>query len=215
MKKEVFKQFPMFETKRLLIRPFSLKDYDEYIKWYSGDVVHFMEGLHYIKPGDIDAFKRLYLKNAPLLYKKKIAAIWCVADKIDKTIGKIEVCKYDFSAETAQIHYCLSREERGKGIMTEAIQKVLDWCFNILDVNRIYTFVNETNINSAKVLNRCGFFLEGVMREGSANKYTIDGIKIDDTENNNDFLEYKHKHNVCVYGLLKKDYKENLTTAST
>ena len=207
MNKDIFKVFPEFETKRLKIRAFALDDYNQYVAWNGGDVPYYMDGLHYIAEGNIEGYKRLFLKNAPRMFETKESAIWCISDKAtNDCIGKIEVCRYDFHTETAQIHYCLSINERGKGYMSEAISCILNWTFNILDVNRIYTYVNEQNTASANVLKKCGFQLEGIMREASSNKYTIDGHEIKITKNDNSLLKFKMKSNVCIYGCLKSEF---------
>jgi [ribosomal protein S5]-alanine N-acetyltransferase len=207
MDKEVFKQFPVFKTDRLIIRPFVLEDYESFIAWHRGDIVYYMDGLHYFEDGDLETYLRLFLKNVPRMFQTKESIIWCIAEKsTNKSIGKIELCKYDFNAETAQIHYCLAKEARGNGYMSEAVNCILNWAFHTLEANRIYTYVSAENAASANVLKKNGFILEGVMREASVNKYTIDGQEIKITKNDASMAVYKKLQNICIYGCLKREF---------
>ena len=208
MNKTCFKILPEFETERLRLRAFKETDYENYIAWHCGDIPYYMMGIHYIKAGDTEGFKRLFLKNAPRMFITKESAIWCIAEKAsDITIGKIEMCRFDAYANTAQIHYCLSKKERAKGYMTEAIRAVLKWAFEDLDLNRIYTYVWEENDASVNVLVKLGFALEGTLRENNANKFTLDGNEIKNTLKDMTFIEHKLYKNERIYGLLKSEYQ--------
>lgn len=70
MNKDIFKVFPEFETKRLKIRAFALDDYNKYVAWNGGDVPYYMDGLHYIAEGNIEGYKRLFLKNNSYMRKQ-------------------------------------------------------------------------------------------------------------------------------------------------
>ncbi len=84
-----------------------------------------MRGIHYIKKDDIDGFKRFFFKNVPRMLETKESIIWCIAEKTtNRNIGKIELCKFDFNVNSAEIGYCLSKEERTKGYMTEAVNAI-------------------------------------------------------------------------------------------
>ena len=207
MNKDCFKSFPLLHTERLNIRAFREDDFKSYTAWYHGDILYYMMGLHYIQKDDIDAFKRLFLKNAPRMFETKESIIWCIAGKdSDQCIGKIELCKFDMNADSAEVGYCLSKCERGKGYMTEAVKAVIDWSFTALNINRIYAHVWDENKNSANILIKCGFRLEGILRENSANKYTINGDVIKDGGKNKCHTEERQSKDERIYGLLKSEF---------
>ncbi|MFM1921727.1 MAG: putative acetyltransferase, partial [Candidatus Hydrogenedentota bacterium] len=52
----------------------------------------------------------------------------------------------------------------GRGIATEAVRLVVDFGFNCLHANRIEARVYGWNPASARVLEKCGFKLEGRLR---------------------------------------------------
>lgn len=203
MNKDCFKTFPLMQTDRLVLRDFQEMDFEDYVGWHSGDIPYFMMGIHHVK-GNIQDFRNLFLKNVPRMIKTKQSIIWCIAEReTNRSIGKFEMCGFDMNAQSAQIHYCLSKTERGKGYMIEVVRKIVEWAFTDLDVNRLYTYVWEENISSSNVLLKCGFQLEGVLRENVVNKYTTQGYEINKSADN--LIEKKFK-NEQIYGILRNDY---------
>jgi len=209
MNKDTFLHMPSFETKRLKIRPFEKSDFNSYIHWHNhGDIVYYAEGLYNFKSNNQQEFEKFFLQRVPRMYKTKESGIWCIAKKSNNiSIGLIEICKFDSYSNTAQIHFCISNKQRCKGYMTEAVKCMLDWCFSIIGLNRIYTFVSDKNIASSKVLLKCGFILEGIMRQSNANKYTKTGDEIKNTKKDSSFIDQKEYRNDCIYAILKKEYK--------
>ncbi len=56
-------------------------------------------------------------------------------------------------------------------------------------------------------MEKCGFKLEGLLRENDLNNFTFDGHEIKDTKKEKLFVEQKSYKNVRVYGLLKNEYQ--------
>ncbi|MDY2800508.1 MAG: GNAT family protein, partial [Fusobacterium mortiferum] len=79
--------------------------------------------------------------------------------------------------------YYLLTEYWGKGIMTQATEKICELAFEQLDIIKIMATTFKDNIGSRKVIERNGFKLEGI-REKSIYK---NGIIYDE----------------CIYGKLK------------
>jgi RimJ/RimL family protein N-acetyltransferase len=67
----------------------------------------------------------------------------------------------------AKIGYWISRDFRGKGIMTEAVKIATDCMFKKYKLKRIYGNVRTYNKASARVLEKTGFKLEGIQRKAS------------------------------------------------
>ena len=74
-----------------------------------------------------------------------------------------------------EIGYALSPEFWGKGYMTEALNKMIDFAFNDLKLHSIEANVNPNNNSSIKLLKRCGFRKEAHYREN----YLFNGEFID------------------------------------
>ncbi len=65
----------------------------------------------------------------------------------------------------AEISYKIFPKYWRKGIATEALKVVLDFCFNQLKLHRITAGCATENIASAKVLEKSGFLREGYCRK--------------------------------------------------
>lgn len=72
------------------------------------------------------------------------------------------ICLWNFSEDrkTAEVGYEMLPDYHGKGLMSEALQAVLNYGFNELSLQEILAFTNKFNENSKKLLLRHGFVLE-------------------------------------------------------
>ncbi|WP_449621850.1 GNAT family N-acetyltransferase [Robertmurraya sp. Marseille-Q9965] len=69
------------------------------------------------------------------------------------------------SLQSAFIGYFLDQKHNGKGYMTEAVQLLLEYAFNVLKLHRIEAGVMPHNIGSIRVLEKSGFHKEGIARK--------------------------------------------------
>lgn len=73
----------------------------------------------------------------------------------------------------AEIFYNLKEDSfKGKGLMSEALNVVLDFGFSQLQLNRIQALVADYNMPSIKLLEKYGFSSEGRLR----GDYLVDGV---------------------------------------
>lgn len=68
-------------------------------------------------------------------------------------------------AHRDEIGYWLATAYRGKGIMTQTVNAIVDYGFTTRKLLRIDAPVYSFNTESAAVLERCGFRLEGEMKK--------------------------------------------------
>jgi RimJ/RimL family protein N-acetyltransferase len=66
---------------------------------------------------------------------------------------------------SAEIGYWIGEPFWNKGIGTEAIRQMIEYCYYYFDIVRIYAEVFETNKASMRALEKNGFYLEGVRRK--------------------------------------------------
>ena len=66
---------------------------------------------------------------------------------------------------SAEIGYWIGESCWGKGIATEAVRQMTEYTFYYFDIIRLYAEVFETNKASMRVLEKNGFYLEGVRRK--------------------------------------------------
>lgn len=102
-----------------------------------------------------------------------------------KVIGEISVekGKGSLSTRTGEIGYHILTEYWNNGITTEAAKQICEIAFSELDIVRITARAFEPNMGSRKVLEKAGFELEGILKNG----FDKDG----------------KAYNACIYGLTK------------
>jgi RimJ/RimL family protein N-acetyltransferase len=116
-----------------------------------------------------DLFPHPYtIDDAHEFLQKKIteeeATIFCI--EIDgAAVGGIGVHPgQDVHRHTATVGYWLGEEFWGRGIMTEVLTAVTDFCFDNFPLRRISAEVFANNPASARVLEKAGFVLEGRLK---------------------------------------------------
>jgi len=75
------------------------------------------------------------------------------------------VLQTDVYHKSAEIGYWIGEPFWNKGIATTAITLMLDHAFNNLNLIRVYTGVFDFNKASRRVLEKCGFKLEGIFEK--------------------------------------------------
>lgn len=84
-----------------------------------------------------------------------------------EAIGTVGIDSLDPINQSAEIGNILigDKEKRGKGYAGEAVTLLVDFCFQQLNLNRLYLHVFEDNVTAVKLYERCGFKQEGVLRQ--------------------------------------------------
>ncbi|MCR5540383.1 MAG: GNAT family N-acetyltransferase [Ruminococcus sp.] len=91
-------------------------------------------------------------------------AIWMIELKDGTHIG--ELCFKGLSADgIAEIGYGISEEYRNNGYAAEAVRAVVEWAFSNPDITAVEAESVPDNIASIKVLEKCGFVLNGEIGE--------------------------------------------------
>lgn len=85
-----------------------------------------------------------------------------VAGRLAGTIG-VTPGEFEY-ARAAEIGYWLGRAHWGRGIATAALREMTRLVFATTDIERLYAPVFAPNHASMRVLEKCGYELEGVLR---------------------------------------------------
>lgn len=80
-------------------------------------------------------------------------------------IGTIGYYRMKLEHHTAEVGYMLGADHWGKGYMSEALQAVVQCGFDRFLFHRIEAITDPRNNASRKLLEKCGFSLEGIQRE--------------------------------------------------
>ncbi|MBU3127858.1 GNAT family N-acetyltransferase [Clostridium tagluense] len=164
MSSNIFSSFPKIITKRLVLREITEQDAESIYKLLSNPEV--------IKYDTFELFTDI--KQAEDLiecfneaFRQKRAIFWGISLKNESQIIGFCKCEIEIPKIRADLGYDLRPEYWNRGIMTEALDAVIDFTFNKADVNRIEASVSNENNASIRVLEKLGFIKEGVLRKRS------------------------------------------------
>ncbi|MDE7071532.1 MAG: GNAT family N-acetyltransferase [Clostridia bacterium] len=160
------------ETNRLILRRFQDNDAQSmYNNWVSSDdVTKYLTWQSY-KSVD-EAKERInFLKEN---YFNDNFYDWAIVLKeIGEPIGSIGVVDIKENINTVHIGYCIGKKWWRQGITSEALSAVIDFLFDKVEVDRIESRHNILNVNSGKVMQKCGMKYEGTMRKADRDNQGI------------------------------------------
>jgi ribosomal-protein-alanine N-acetyltransferase len=188
---------PVLETERLILRPLVPEDAIDLEKWLSDPELYTYWGRPPIM-SELDPRllfidkKRSHTKPLPdlsirwgIVFKPARRINTARHSNIDSpVIGEISLVEIEDN-RMAKVAYRIARDFRGLGIATEALRRVIDFAFRETELLRLWTNVDDRNTASKKVLEKCGFTCEGLIRQGKM------------------VMTYC---NYRIYGILKEDY---------
>ena len=80
-------------------------------------------------------------------------------------IGSCGLFKWNQKWNSCALACELAPHARGQGLMSEAMQAMLDWGFEQMQLHRVEAWVHPQNTASLKLLERLGFKAEGTLRD--------------------------------------------------
>jgi ribosomal-protein-alanine N-acetyltransferase len=160
---EMFQSFPKVETKNLVLRRLQDSDSNAIFRILADDEV-----TRYYDEASFTAVSQAgsQIEAWENGFVSKRCIRWGIARKADG--GIIGSCGYyGFHPwhKRASIGYELARPFWRQGIMTEALDAILDLGFNKMELNRIEAVVMPENSASIKLLEKLGFHNEGLLKE--------------------------------------------------
>ena len=155
-----FLPFPLLETKRLILRRVNGYDTDTILSLRSNDEVMRYIPRPYLKDKE-DALELIAMFNDKI--ENGIAINWgiCLLDEPTKLLGIIGYYRMKPEHYRSEVGYMLFPEYHGKGIVSEALQKVVEYGFKEMKLHSIEAILDPKNIASEKVLLKNGFVKEG------------------------------------------------------
>jgi RimJ/RimL family protein N-acetyltransferase len=83
----------------------------------------------------------------------------------DEFVGSSGLHRIDWNARCFEIGYWIRTSRAGEGLMTEAVRGIEQFAITDLEANRLEIRCDARNVRSAKVAERAGYTLEGVLRK--------------------------------------------------
>ncbi|MGG0289723.1 GNAT family protein [Bacillus pacificus] len=178
--------FPKLETERLQLRELTLLDAEAMFRYFSKESV--------IRYFGMDSFENIEQAKTTIQtfknrYEEGTVFRWGIEKKgTGQLIGTCGFHLINHHHKRAEIGYELDDTYWGKGYATEALQAILTYGFETLQLIRIAAVVYVENKASQKLLSKAGFQEEGLLR-----KHMIqNGVA----------------HDTILYSLLKEEWKK-------
>lgn len=158
-----FEEFPRFELERVILRRAEDSDSEDLYKLYSDeDVVKYIPFSAFASIQEAKDEMGWYTR----IFAERSGMRWMIEDKQSgRVIGTCGFLEYEKEHNRAEIGYDLAPGFWGRGIMGEVINRVLEFGFAVLKLNRIEAKVEPDNLASARLLDKLGFVKEGVLRQ--------------------------------------------------
>jgi len=105
-------------------------------------------------------------KNGYSSYNRSFILFLLTDKDSNNVIGRCGLHNWNKEHKRAEIGYIMENENfKGKGLMSEAINAIIDYGFNKMNLNRIEALVGVGNIPSLGLMEKYNFKREGVMRQ--------------------------------------------------
>jgi ribosomal-protein-alanine N-acetyltransferase len=158
-----FEPFPNLETSRLFLRRVTATDVKEILELRSNT-----ETMKYIPRPLLktteDALE--HIANIDAKIKTQEGINWAITIKGNsKLIGLLGHYRIQLENHRAEVGYMLLPQFHGKGIISEALKKVVSYGFEEMKLHSIEAVIDSSNLASEKVLQKSGFIKEAHLRE--------------------------------------------------
>ena len=180
------KYYKKLVGKNIYLSPFSDEDYILFTKWINDyETAKYLN--QFSKVFTLEDEKD-FVENAR---KSNKVYLSIVKQETDELIGNISLVNIDPVHKTATLGIMIGKnDEREKGYGTEAINLLLDYAFNHLNLNNIMLEVLDTNERARKCYLKCGFKELGVRKQS----HYLEGIS----------------HDSIYMQILKEDFKREI-----
>lgn len=159
-----FSPFPKLTTNRLLLRQMTLNDAAAVHRLRSDEgVMQYINRPLTQSVEDAATWIRLVIEAL----QKGEGITWCIClkDAPGRHVGSIGLWRIEKENYRAEIGYMLDPALHGKGIMYEALQKVVDYGFREIKLHSIEARIDPRNAASEALLKKASFVQEAYFRE--------------------------------------------------
>jgi len=155
MLNRTFAPFPILTTERLTLRQLVINDEQEILALRSDSEINKYLDRPVSKTID-DA--RSFINKVNENITKNVSLYWTIALG-DRNILVGTICLFGFSDEHSkcEIGYELLTNFQGQGIMKEAAEKIIDYAFKTIKVQKIEACLHRDNQRSVKLLEKLSF----------------------------------------------------------
>jgi RimJ/RimL family protein N-acetyltransferase len=154
-----FREAPLVETERLVLRGYRLEDFPHVVAaWADPEVVRHIGG----RPSTEEETWARFLRNIAL-WPMLGYGYWAAVEKSSgRFVGDVGLADFKREIEPSlkgvpEIGWVLARWSHGRGYATEAARAVLQWLERTLGPQRTVCIIDEANRASVRVAEKCGY----------------------------------------------------------
>ncbi len=179
-------QIPLLETEHYILREPMIEDAKQLFLFMKDK-----DTMKYITPHPVTELEKMEEKLQAHLqgFQNEKEIPWVVTHReTGEIIGFFRLHKLNMWHRKAEMGTTIKKDYQQKGVMTEILRSIIPYCFEELNLNRLVGDIFSSNQGSQKLLERCGFHKDGVLRQTD-----FDG---------------KEYHDTVVYSMLRSEYEQ-------
>ncbi|MEU4190554.1 GNAT family protein [Kribbella sp. NPDC026611] len=103
-------------------------------------------------------------------------------------VGGVQLRGFDSDSGTTELGAWMAPEAQGRGLITRAVQRLIDWVIGVRGLNRVEWRCTSDNTRSAATARRLGMVYEGTLRQA--------------------FVHHGEVHDVQVWAMTRGDWEQ-------
>ncbi len=158
--------FPQTATERLIVREFTAQDLPNLLRFVDDPTQ--LSYMMFSLATRAEAERFLELALGTQLEENRVEwhlAVEAKADGGSRFVGCVDIMGEPDNPHEAELGYFFLREAWGNGYAVEASRVAIDFAFRELGLHRVWGKCHADNTGSARVMEKLGMGLEGIMRE--------------------------------------------------
>jgi len=162
---------PTLHTSRFVLRPVTIDDLEVFHRlWTNSETAALIKRHpHRSHPQSEERLQKLLLRQ-----DRGELMTWAITAG-GPMMGYVGLCRFVPEHRRAEVSYESEPAHRGRGVVAEALEALVGYAFGTLGLHRLEGHVDPDNAPSMRVLERCQFVREGLMRQN----YAYDGVFYD------------------------------------
>ena len=157
---KIFRKIPTIETDRLVLRKLKVSDYSDMFEYSKSNTV--TKYLLWREHPD-ERYTRDYLSFIQSQYRAGLFYDWALVEKdSNRMIGTCGFARLDFENNSAEIGYVINPAFWHRGYATEAVKRVIEFGFDVLNLHRIEARYIVGNEVSRRVMEKNNMAFEGI-----------------------------------------------------
>jgi len=157
---------PTLRTDELVLRATSMDDTEAFANVLISNYDRLSEWMD-LPPLIRDSSKHRHAMQQELDRREKRNERWWLIWERKELAGSVSLMIPEGRANWGLIGYWLAKDHTGKGAMTQAVRRVIDWSFEELKLNRVEIQASVINRKSCAVPERLGIKREAIRRRGN------------------------------------------------